>query len=443
MATESVRPVAERILELLQHLGVARVHVAGATPGDWRDLAMTAADRVASLSLVCPTAVDATALSAIASRVLVFHGDRGSAAERVRSTVARVPGATLATFTDYPGLPFADVAAERRHEIEPVLVEFVQRMEKQFPSTACTPPARIGEVAGLSYRIMGAGPTLLLLPLALAPSQWEPLLPGLSQHFCTIILRGPHLGYLPLLEGRGQAPGYVRVVRNVMEEVALRPGEVILDAGCGSGVVDRWLAEYTRRSHTITAVDVNRYLIEEAAALAQQAGLQNVVTFQEGNAEVLPFPPDQFDVTLSLTVLEEGDADRMLGELVRVTKPGGRVAAIVRGDDYPALFTLSVRPEIHAKAGRAVGAGAVARGCADASLYRRFQSAGLIDVRKFLHLAVYDDAQHVVAQFYQSRILSALSPDEAMEWHTAVAQAEAEGAFVLAAPHHCAIGTKP
>jgi SAM-dependent methyltransferase len=289
---------------------------------------------------------------------------------------------------------------------------------------------------------MGAGPPLVLLPLALAPSQWEPLLPGLSKHFCTITVRGPHVGYLPLLEGRGQAPGYVRIIRNVMEEIALRPGEVILDVGCGSGVLDRWLAEHTRRAHAITAVDINRYLIHEAAALVQRAGLQNVITFQQGNAEALPFPPNRFDVSLSLTVLEEGDADRMLSELVRVTKPGGRVAAIVRGDDYPALSSLSLRPEVQAKAGRAVGAGAVAGGCADASLYGRFQSAGLIHVRKFPHLAVYDDAQHVMAQFYQSRILSALTPDEAMEWQTAVAQAEAQGAFVLAVPHHCAIGTK-
>jgi SAM-dependent methyltransferase len=378
----------------------------------------------------------------MASRVLVFHGDQGLAAERVRSTVARVPGATLETLTKYPGLPFADIGAERRDEIGLALLAFLDRMERQSPSAVHTLGVGTGEVDGLSYHIMGAGPPLVLLPLALAPSQWGPLLPALSKHFCTITLRGPHLGYLPLLEGRGQAPGYVRIIRNVMEEIALRPGEVILDVGCGSGVLDRWLAEHTRRAHAITAVDINRYLLEEAAALVQRAALQNVITFQEGNAEALPFPPDQFDVTLSLTVLEEGDADRMLSELVRVTKPGGRVAAIVRGDDYPALSNLSLRPEIQAKAGRAVGAGAVAGGCADATLYRRFHSAGLINVRKFPHLAVYDDAQHVLAQFYQNRILSALAPDEAMEWQAAVAQAAAQGAFVLAVPHHCAIGTK-
>jgi SAM-dependent methyltransferase len=229
----------------------------------------------------------------------------------------------------------------------------------------------------------------------------------------------------------------------MLEAIALRPGEVILDVGCGSGVLDRWLAQYTRHAHAITAVDINRYLLQEATALVQSAGLQDVITLQEGNAEALPFAADSFDVTLSLTVLEEGDADQMLRELVRVTKPGGRVAAMVRGDDCPALCPLPLRAEVQAKAARAVGAGVVERGCADASLYRRFQAAGLRQVQKFLHLAVYDDTQHVMAQFYQGRILSALTPDEAREWQTAVAQAETQGAFMLAVPHHCAIGTRP
>ena len=49
---------------------------------------------------------------------------------------------------------------------------------------------------------------------------------------------------------------------------------------------------------------------------------------QEGNAEALPFRAHQFIVTVACTVLEEGDADRTLAELVRVTKPGGRVGVI-------------------------------------------------------------------------------------------------------------------
>jgi SAM-dependent methyltransferase len=432
----------DRILQLLDHLRIQRAHVAGALPGDWRGLATTSADRVASLSLVCPTGFEPSSVSALASRMLVLHGDRGPTAERVRAAVTQLPEATLVTLADYAGLPFADIAVERRDEISAALLDFLQRME-QRSGAAGAPTHGIGELAGLSYRIQGSGPPLMLLPLALAPSQWEPLLPQLSQHFLTIALGGPHLGYMPILEGRGQTTGYLRIVRNLLEEVALRPGEAILDAGCGSGVLDRWLAQHTRRAHSITAVDINRYLIQEAETLVQKEGWQDIITFREGNAEALPFREDRFDVTLSLTVMEEGDADRMLAELVRVTKSGGRVAAIVRGDDCPALLTPLLRPEVQAKAARAVGAGAVERGCADASLYRRFHAAGLIQVRNFPQLAVYDDSESVMAQFYQSRIISALTPVEADEWRAAAAQAAAHGAFVVAVPHHCAVGTKP
>jgi SAM-dependent methyltransferase len=162
---------------------------------------------------------------------------------------------------------------------------------------------------------------LLLLPLGLSPSQWEPLLAELGRHCCTIVLAGPHVGMVPMLEGRGQAPGYSRMLHTLVQEIGLRPGERVVEIGCGTGVLTRWLAGHTAGANPITAVDVNRYLLQEAQALARAAGLQGVITFQEGNGLALPLPDAGFDVTLSLTVLEEGDADRMLAELVRITRP--------------------------------------------------------------------------------------------------------------------------
>src|SRR6266508_616646 len=441
--TDPDLPVAERLVQLLNDLGIERAHVAGAVPGDWRSLTTSYADRLASLSLVCPTGFDPSAVSSMPSRVLVFHGDRGPTAERVRAGVARVPGAEMVTLADYAGLPFADVAAERCDEIAPRLLTFVARLGQKRPTSSVTLAPGSGEVAGISYRIEGSGPPLVLLPLSLAPSQWDPLLPRLREHFCTIALGGPHLGIMPILEGRGEAPGYLRIVRNVLQEVALQPAEKVLDAGCGSGVIARWLAQHTQRAHPITAVDINRYLLREADNLVRRDRLHDVITLREGNAEALPFSDNSFDVALSITVMEEGDADRMLTELVSVTRPGGRVAAIVRGDDCSALLILPLRPEVHTKATRAVAAGVVDRGCADGTLYRRFHAAGLIQLQSLPQFAVYDDVRSVMAQYYQSRILSAVTPDEAEEWRVAVTQAEVQGAFVLGVPHHCAGGTKP
>jgi SAM-dependent methyltransferase len=203
-------------------------------------------------------------------------------------------------------------------------------------------PEQEGEFAGISYRIRGAGPPLVLLPLDLAPSQWEPLIPQLSAHYCTITLGGPALGVISLLEGRGRS-GYLGVVRMLLDAVRVRPGEIILEVGCGSGVVLRELARRTAGANPIIGIDINPYLRREAMSLAAGEGLADKIIFQEGRAEALPLESSTVDIALSCTVMEEGDADRMLIELVRVTpsrpQRRGARAGSRRGQD------LAARPD--------------------------------------------------------------------------------------------------
>jgi len=99
----------------------------------------------------------------------------------------------------------------------------------------------------------------------------------------------------------------------------------------------------------IQLLDISRYLLGEARALAKREGLEASIAFREGNAEALPFSDNSFDVTMACTVLEEGDADRMLAELVRVTRPGGRVAVIVRTIDMPWWVNAPLDSELKIK----------------------------------------------------------------------------------------------
>jgi len=300
-------------------------------------------------------------------------------------------------------------------------------------------PAQEGELDGISYRIQGAGAPLVLLPLGLAASQWEPLLPRLSAQYCTLTLGGAILGSVSSLEARGRSTGYLGVVRNLIAEIHLQPGETILDVGCGSGVLDRWLARQTGGAHRIMAVDIHRTLLREAAALATKEGLAGHIEFREGNAEALPFPDMSFDVTMSATVMELLDADRMLREMVRVTRPGGRVGVVVRAVDMQSFVNVPVRAELKMKIAALPNGVAGAKGCADGSLYQRFCNAGLQNVQMLPQLATYAGAR---AHAADERIEAALSPAELAEWHTAVTQAEAEGTFFIALPFHCAVGTK-
>ncbi len=441
MSLEKELLIEERIHRLLQHLGIQQAHFAARVPADWSGLASKYSHIATSMTLVCPSNIDSEFLQTVAPRLLIFSGDQGGAAIAVKRGVENLPDATLITFPNYSNAAWADVIADHRDEIASAMTALLTRFDDDQTPTAPNIPEMEGEFAGIVYRIRGSGPPLVLLPLGLAASQWEPILDGLSEQYCTITLGGSDLGFVAVLEARGRSPGYLGMIRNLMAEVQLQPGEAVLDVGCGSGVLDRWLVKQTGGANRVVGVDINRYLLREAEALAKGEGLAGSIEFKEGNSESLPFPDGDFDVVTSYTVLEEGDADQMLAELVRVTRPGGRIAVIVRAVDMPFLVNLPVRAELKSRV-EAPGGNVEEQGCADASLYLRLWKAGLNQVKIYPQIAPFPSPYGVMGQFLQNRVLANLNVQEQEEWREAEAQAVAEGSFYFAWPHHCAVGKK-
>jgi SAM-dependent methyltransferase len=443
MTTETNLTIAERIQHLMQHLGIHNAHFAGRMPPDWMGSVMEYPDQILSLTLVCPPSIPPLAMDTIASKLLVFNGDRGPFAGPVRQTVEEASDATMITLSDYIGAWWDDAIADHTETIGDTMLRFLTETYTDDMEPVRQQSESVGEVAGISFRIHGSGPPLLLLPLLLSPSQWEPLVNRLSENFCTIILSGPRLGAIPILEERGSSAGYLSMVRNLIQEAALQPGETVLEMGPGTGVLTRWLAHHTRGANPITGVEVNNYLIGEATQLVQEEGLADIVSFQSGNGEALPYPDDSFDFSFSVTALEEGDADKMLAESVRVTKPGGKVGVIVRAVDFPFVINLPLRPALKTKAQNFPNGAVTEKGCADSSLYDRFHRAGLIDVKKFPQLAVYDSASPLFLGFTLSLTYGKLAQNEQEEWNTVLSAEGVKEAFFISAPYHCAVGTKP
>jgi SAM-dependent methyltransferase len=108
------------------------------------------------------------------------------------------------------------------------------------------------------------------------------------------------------------------------EAIDLRAGERVLDVACGNGNAALAAA---RRFCLVTGVDYVPALLDRARQRALAEGLE--ATFQEADAENLPFPDASFDVVLSTCgAMFAPDQERTAAELLRVCRPGGRIGMV-------------------------------------------------------------------------------------------------------------------
>ncbi|MET8144075.1 methyltransferase domain-containing protein [Sphaerisporangium sp. NPDC005288] len=116
-----------------------------------------------------------------------------------------------------------------------------------------------------------------------------------------------------------------RISRKVAETLGLRPGERVLDAGCGPGETAVFLARnYGAR---VTGITVSSFEIDKANERAVTNGVTDRVTFEYGDYTQLAYPDGSFDAVLALESLQNApDLGRVLSELFRVLRPGGRIS---------------------------------------------------------------------------------------------------------------------
>jgi arsenite methyltransferase len=127
-----------------------------------------------------------------------------------------------------------------------------------------------------------------------------------------------------ILLGDSFHPGGVQLTARLGELLSLSPGQRVLDVAAGRGESAIFIAEHFRCE--VVGIDFGSGNVEEATRRAQQAGVANLVRFEEGDAERLHIPSGSFDAVIcECAFCTFPDKQSAASEFARVLRNGGRV----------------------------------------------------------------------------------------------------------------------
>jgi ubiquinone/menaquinone biosynthesis C-methylase UbiE len=223
----------------------------------------------------------------------------------------------------------------------------------------------------------------------------------------------------------------------------VREGQHILDVGCGTGEDAQALARLVGTGGRVVAVDFSQVMIAEATRRAENRGLPLV--FQLADAHHLDFPDNTFAACrCDRSFMHLETPVRALREMVRVTRPGGRV--LVYEVDFETV-TVDVRDR---KLGRKVvnfWCDGFRNGWLGRHIPALFQEVGLLEINVVpatLRVPYIIATQMIGGQVVErARAAGVLSADEATVWLQELREAEQSGRFFCTLTGFIVVGRKP
>lgn len=233
--------------------------------------------------------------------------------------------------------------------------------------------------------------------------------------------------------------------RQVLQALALGPGEQVLDVGSGPGLLASLIGEAVGSDGWVCGIDISEPLL---ALSRSQAAHQPWVEFRQADATRLPFADQHFDAAVSTQVYEYVlQVETAVAELYRVLRSGGR--ALILDTDWDSMVWHSPNP---ARMKRILAAWT--EHCADPHLPRtlasRLRQAGFtLEHRQVIPLfnPEFDPNSYshtileLIAAFVPGR--QGITAEEAQDWADELRQFGAGGEYFFSLNRYLFLARKP
>jgi ubiquinone/menaquinone biosynthesis C-methylase UbiE len=155
-------------------------------------------------------------------------------------------------------------------------------------------------------------------------------------------------------EGEKMEHHHLNITEKTLRLMELRPGERVLDLGCGSGwatrLVARLVGEGPEGFGQVVGLDVS----DEMVRLAREASKQfENILYVQGSAQQIPWEENFFDKVLSVeSFYYYADQDRALKELFRVMAPRGRLFILInlyKDNQYSLQWADRLKVPVHVR----------------------------------------------------------------------------------------------
>uniref|UniRef100_A0A7N2N0A6 sterol 24-C-methyltransferase n=1 Tax=Quercus lobata TaxID=97700 RepID=A0A7N2N0A6_QUELO len=137
---------------------------------------------------------------------------------------------------------------------------------------------------------------------------------------------GESFHFAPRWKGESLRESIKRHEHFLALQLGLKPGQKVLDVGCGIGGPQREISKFS--STSVTGLNINEYQISRGKELNRIAGVEKTCNFVKADFMKMPFPDNSFDAVYAIeATCHAPDAYGCYKEIHRVLKPGQCFAA--------------------------------------------------------------------------------------------------------------------